>query len=216
MTMTFDAAVLDTRWLELTTALGLPKASSQAHYADLCSRYSEPSRFYHTLSHIARMLQTIDEWQPVVGVKDATVRLAVWFHDAVYDSRRNDNEEQSARLAREALTDWHVPEAVVGRVERLILATKSHDLDVQDSLGGLFLDADLEILGSPPEEYARYSRAIREEYSWVTDEDYHVGRVRVLRLFLQRERIYRTPALIDLWEEPARQNLNAEIARLQI
>jgi len=31
------------------------------------------------------------------------VRLAVWFHDAVCDSRRNDNEEQSAALAPSSL-----------------------------------------------------------------------------------------------------------------
>ena len=215
--MTPDAVSLNTSWLALTDALGVAEVSSRALFADLCRRYAEPPRSYHTFSHVARMLLTVNEWQPVASVEDAAaVRLAVWFHDAVYDSRRNDNEDQSARLARAALTAWCVPEAVAGRVERLILATKSHDIDADDSLVGLFLDADLEILGSPPEEYARYGRAIREEYSWVTDEDYRVGRVGVLRLFLQRERIYRTPALIDLWEEPARQNLNAEIARLQI
>jgi len=63
----------------------------------LVERYSEAHRAYHTLQHIAECFDQFDH------VRDAespgTVGLALWFHDAVYDTRAHDNEAESARYA---------------------------------------------------------------------------------------------------------------------
>jgi predicted metal-dependent HD superfamily phosphohydrolase len=72
----------------------------------------------------------------------AALRFAAWFHDAVYDTRKNTNEEESAALAARALDELSAPPPTINLTRRLILATKSHEAkaDVPDS--GLFLDAD--------------------------------------------------------------------------
>jgi predicted metal-dependent HD superfamily phosphohydrolase len=203
-------------WFALTDTLGVTHAVSQPVLADLCRRYSESSRFYHTLVHVGQMFRTMESWRRTVEVQDwRSVRLAVWFHDAVYDSRAADTEEQSARFAHEVLTAWGAADEMRAAVERLILATETHTLGDDDQDGALMLDADLAILGSTPAEYDRYRRAIRKEYAWVPEDAYRAGRGRVLQGFLDRPRIYRTPMAFEAWEHCARRNICGEIERLQ-
>lgn len=188
-------------------------AVAEDAFRDLVRRYSEESRQYHNLSHIAAMLGTLDAWaEPLADA--AAVRFAVWFHDAVYDTTRSDNEERSAELAAEMLPRLNVPAETVRTVGELIRLTKSHDGTVSGD-AAVFLDADLAILGTPEDVYDRYAAAIRREYGWVPDDRYREGRVGVLGHFLDRERIYRTQRVHDTLERQARVNLAREIAALR-
>src|SRR5690242_20725665 len=110
------------------------------------------------------MLKTVDVLSDHCRDRGA-VRLAAWYHDAVYDSHATDNEERSADMARSALSRLRVPGDRVESVARLILATKTHQTD-GDPDAAVLLDADLAILGSEPEQYDRYAKAIRREYAW--------------------------------------------------
>ncbi len=74
-------------------------------------------------------------------------------------------------------------------------------------------DADLAILGSPPQEYAAYAQAIRQEYAWVSDDRYRQGRSRILQAFLQRRTLYFTSPMQALISQ-AHHNLKTEIQRL--
>jgi predicted metal-dependent HD superfamily phosphohydrolase len=141
----------------------------------------------------------------------AAVRFAAWFHDAVYDTRSGTNEKESAALAGRALAELGVPPERVESVRRLILATEGHEArgDVPDL--GLFLDADLSILGTEEETYRAYSEAIRKEYAWVPDAAYREGRLKVLTSFLRRERLYYTGPLAERFEARARSNLSNEV-----
>src|SRR5262249_30754587 len=129
------------------------------------------------------------------------------------DARAGDNEERSADLAAEACREWQLHPALTDEVRRLILLTRTHDAGDDDHAGALLLDADLAILGAPAEEYDRYARAIRQEYAWVSEEEYRAGRSQVLRRFLERERIYRLPGSTER-ELQARANLQRELATL--
>lgn len=191
-----DQALLRTHWEGLMDGLSVPPSQSKPVFANLCERYSAPNRFYHTLTHVARMLETIDRLRHTVSADTLpALHFAVWFHDAVYETRTNDSEEQSAQFARRSLVEWALSGELVESVERLILATRTHELDISDAAGALFLDADLEILGGKPLEYDRYCDAIRQEFAWVPDESYRAGRSRVLGHFLARPQIYRTETL---------------------
>jgi predicted metal-dependent HD superfamily phosphohydrolase len=142
------------------------------------------------------------------------VRLAVWFHDVVYDSRASDNEERSAAHARNVLGPLGCPEPLLDEITRLILLTRKHETTADDPAGQVLLDADLAILGAGEEEYDRYARAIRREYAWVDEESYRDGRGKVLRAFLDRPRLYFTPTLLDRLERQARDNLRRELETL--
>lgn len=194
-----------TRWAIVEAHLG-PQPDL---FAELAARYAEPWRAYHDLGHVLDVLSVLDD---VALTDPLAVTLAVWFHDAVYDPRANDNEERSAALAAERSAnllggDW------VRRVETLILATKRHEPTGDPDTAAL-LDADLAILGASPARYDAYAAAIRREYAWVPDDAYREGRSRVLHGFLGRDRVYRTPRLFARFEAAARRNLRRELGFL--
>jgi predicted metal-dependent HD superfamily phosphohydrolase len=204
---------LRAEWLALVGQFGAGDAPAEEAFTDLVQAYSDPTRFYHTLGHIAEMLEVIDRLRG--GARNlAAVRLAAWFHDVVYDPYATDNEERSAARADAVLTRLQLPEDTIRTVVDLVLLTKTHRAEDADADGRILQDADLARLGAPPEHFAAYSRAIRREYAWVPDKEYRAGRRQLLLSFLERDRIYWNEPLYSTLEGQARQNLREEIARL--
>jgi predicted metal-dependent HD superfamily phosphohydrolase len=179
----------------------------------LRAAYAEPQRAYHDARHISACLRLLDD--PAVAAlatHRAEVEAALWFHDAIYDPRATDNEEQSAQLVEIALEGAQVVKEVIARIADHVRATKHHTADSAD--GQLVLDIDLSILGQPPEVYERFEVEIRREYAWVDAAAYAAGRAAVLLRFDEREHIYRTPLFRERFEEAARKNIAAAIAKL--
>ena len=168
---------------------------------DLVRRYAEPHRAYHTMQHIEECLAEFERARHLAA-DPAAVELALWYHDAVYNPLASDNEERSAKLAIEGLTDT----TFARRVEDLILATK-HRVEPTDPDAQLLADIDLSILGQRWERFAEYETQIRKEYAMVPEPIFKVKRAEILRSFLDRARIYSTPFFRDRLEVQARANL---------
>jgi predicted metal-dependent HD superfamily phosphohydrolase len=173
-------------------------------------RWAEPHRRYHDRAHLRAVLSNVDTLAPHATEPDL-VRLAAWFHDAVYDPRAGDNEQASADLAAKTLEDLGVPDAAVAEVRRLVLLTAGHSVAPGDRNGEVLCDADLAILATVPEAYDAYATAVRAEYAHVPDELYRVGRATVLRNLLELPHLYR---IMPVWEPRARANLRRELAGL--
>jgi predicted metal-dependent HD superfamily phosphohydrolase len=183
--MATDASTLLDAWNQL-----LP---NQAELGEsLIRRYSEPQRHYHTVDHLAFVLDRINEFA-VSGNDLFLVRLAAWFHDAVYaiPARELTNEEASARLAVRSLIDAGMDQEDINEVTRMVRLTATHMPPPGDKNGSLLCDADLAILGSSPEDYRRYSEAIRAEYAHVPADEFAQARLNVLMPLLQTD-IFRT------------------------
>jgi predicted metal-dependent HD superfamily phosphohydrolase len=200
-------------WSSLLAGFGVAALTAQDGFDELVEAYTGPGRYYHNLDHVRAVLDTVNSLGDLARDLPA-VRLAAWYHDAVYDSRAKDNEERSADLAAERCRSWGVPATTVESVRQLILATKSHQAGTDDVDAQVLLDADLAILGADPDEYARYARAIRQEYAWVPDADYRRGRTTVLQIFLDRARIFRLDRMHERLDAAARRNVRDEIAAL--
>jgi predicted metal-dependent HD superfamily phosphohydrolase len=184
---------------------------------ELVSAYTAPDRHYHDLHHIEALLCLADDCADAITDRDA-VEAAIWFHDAIYDSRRSDNEERSAALAMARLAGT-AHEGRIARIAAMIRATAGHAMpDFADAAAGrdcaLFLDMDLAILGSPAADFDAYEAAVRREYGWVTEPQWKLGRRAVLAQFLARPAIYTTARFRASHEETARRNLARAIARL--
>ncbi|GHH90816.1 HD domain-containing protein [Streptomyces capillispiralis] len=183
-------------------------------YADnLIARWQEPQRHYHTLAHLTAVLDHVDELAGHADDPDV-VRLAAWFHDAVYLPDRSENEERSARLAERALSEAGVPAGKTAEVARLVRLTVTHDPADDDRDGQVLCDADLAVLASPPSAYAAYTAAVREEYHFVPSDAFRAGRADVLRQLLALPRLFRTPYGSEHWEATARYNLRGELEML--
>ena len=182
-------------------------------FDDLVSRHGEPHRRYHTLDHVGEVLATLERIAAEAVDADA-VRLAAWFHDAVYDPASPGNEAASAVLAGEQLAALGVPAATVDEVDRLVRLTAGHAPAPADRNGCVLADADLAVLGREPDGYDAYVRAVRTEYGWLDDQAWASGRRAVLEGFLARPRLFATARLHDELEERARGNLGRELAAL--
>ncbi|WP_406861675.1 hypothetical protein ABZO31_14810 [Streptomyces sp. HUAS MG47] len=213
-----DEADLLHQWASaLLTARAGGEGPDPAPYGlDLLGRWAEPQRRYHTTAHLRAVLRRIDELAPHApeSANLAVVRLAAWFHDAVYRPDRSENEERSAALAERALPEAGLPDAVTAEVARLVRLTVTHHPAPDDTDGALLCDADLAILASDADTYGGYVRAVREEYGFVPDDLFRASRADVLRQLLALPRLFHTPYGAKQWETRARHNLERELAEL--
>jgi len=205
---------LRVEFLELFDDVNCSEEDVQKLFEKIIKAYTSKDRYYHNLNHIQNFLKFITKNQNNIQIVK-TLKMAVWFHDVIYDTKVQDNEEKSALYANKSLKELHVTPEIISQVELLILATKTHESFSKNKDSEIFLDGDLLILGSSEETFDRYAESIRKEYSWVSDEKYRVGRIKVLEDFLKRDRIYFTDETYDKFEKYARSNIKREIKSLK-
>jgi predicted metal-dependent HD superfamily phosphohydrolase len=175
----------------------------------LIAAYSAPGRHYHNLAHIEDCLDALSSVDGLSAADRDLLVQAIWWHDAVYDATKSDNEERSAELAEQTLSP-----NIREEVGRLIRLTKSHQLAPGDRLGAILISIDLSILGAEPERYDAYAASIRKEFSHVPDAAYRSGRSEVLRRFMARPVIFPDPGFATRYDQRARANMAREIASL--
>lgn len=198
------------RWNEIFAELGLP-ADPEVH-AELRCRYSGPGRAYHNLHHVCECLDLFERVRAHC-LHPQEVELALWFHDAVCDARRSDNELRSAEWAVAVLRRVGADPGTVERVYGLILATAPQvDPVTEDEC--LIADIDLAILGARPRRYEAYERELRQEHHHVPQTLYTTMRKKILRDYLQRPQLYHTEWFRSRYETPARGNLQRMLRRL--
>ncbi len=194
--------------------------------ADLLARYAEPHRRYHDVRHLRDVLAIVDELE-TEAADPVAVRLAAWFHDAVYVVEHNahepaahesaaavSNEEASARLAETVLGALGLDPARIREAARLVRLTQSHHPEPADRDAAVLCDADLAILGAAPERYLRYTHEVRAEYAAVPEDAFRRGRAEILRSLLNAPTLFHTTVARARYEEQARANLATEIATL--
>lgn len=186
----------------------------------LVALWTGPGRQFHNLRHLVDVLVRVDELADEAHDPDL-VRLAAWYHGAIFDAeshkayaqRGGEDEVASARLALDQLLGLGVPEPKARRVHDLVTMLVRHQPDPADMDAAVLSDADLAMLATEPQKYKAYLHEVREEYSHVPLEDYLRARARILRKLMARETLFRSP-LSAPWEEPARQNVQAELHRV--
>ena len=203
--------MLRDRWRHAWAALRLAVPPDSV-LDDLLAQYSQPSRAYHTTQHISECLEQL-ALAAHLTIHPGEVELAIWFHDAAYDTRSDQNEELSAAMACEVLHQADAAAVVQTRVRSLVLATR-HDTEPESGDARLMVDIDLSILGAEPSRFDEYETQVRSEYSWVPELEFRKARSRVLRSFLRRRSIYATEFFRERLEASARSNLARSIRRL--
>jgi len=198
-------------WMGLWQRLGAQGNLHEA-YNDLVKRYAEPHRAYHTLEHIEHCLNELDQVRRLAINPDA-IELALWYHDAIYDTKAKDNEERSAAFAAKVIKNALLPDNLGQTIATLIMATK-HTVASADPDAQLLVDIDLSILGQSEDKFDEYERQIRKEYGWVADDMFVAGRSAILKSFLDRPTIYSMRFFRSKYEAQARLNIARSLARL--
>ena len=198
-----------------------PVALPAAMQAALDAAYADPPRAYHSMAHVHALLALYREVAAGPGwAQPVEVYLAILYHDAVYDARRDDNERRSAMLAADAVVRW-LPRAGIdiARVVALIELTAAHGRHAPGDFPGdavgddtrRFLDCDMAILGAAPDAFDAYDRGIAAEYRHVPRWLYAVNRRRFLKALLTRPRIYLDDGFHARFDAQARHNLRRAV-----
>ena len=204
--------ILEQRWTALWKRLGAQGDASKV-YNDLAMRYFEPHRAYHTLEHIGHCLDEFEQVRHLATNPDA-VELALWYHDAIYDTKAKDSEERSATLAAEVVRSASLPEKLGQSVANLNTATK-HTAAPTDPDVQLLVDIDLSILGQSEDKFNEYERQVRKEYELVAKDVFSAERSAILKSFLDRPTIYSTQFFRNKYEAQARRNIARSLVRLR-
>ena len=201
------------------------------------SRYAEQGRHYHTFDHALAVLKEVISLRELfkndIGFEAA--KLAAIFHDVIYyvgmvSAWHESNEEFSAQLFITVMGAWKVPfssddattnyQKIVKLAALMIRCTQFHRLpntpggieepkiseeDIHSI--GIFLDADLSILGASAADFQDFEDKIRKEYHMYSDADYAAGRIKVMSSFLDRPFIYFTREISECLEMRARKNI---------
>ena len=178
----------------------------------LLARWSEPRRRYHDIGHLRDILGYVDVLAEYAADADA-VRLAAWYHDAVFEGRPDD-EELSARKAEATWPCLGAAAGFIAEVARLIRMTAAHHPGGRRPGRRGALRRRPRLAGGPARAVPAQLRDIRTEYAHVADDVFRSGRARVIGALLAAPALYRTPAARQRWEQAARANLEAELARL--
>lgn len=199
-------AVLTGRWQNL-----MPGRATLGD--DLLTRWSQPHRRYHTRAHLLDVLTALDQLC-APSPPPVPAQLAAWYHDAVYTGAAGVDEQASAELASRTLPAVGLTAEDTAEVARLVLLTRTHSPAAGDTVGAVFCDADLAVLGRDSAGYARYLEQVRAEYAHVSESDWRTGRSAVAQHLLALRPLFHTRAGADRWEAPARANLEQELTAL--
>ncbi len=203
--------MLQSSWNRCWRGLGA-QGDGMALLRKLISAYEEPQRKYHTVQHLSECIDLLTRNMDLANAP-AEVEAAIWFHDAIYDVRANNNEERSEAWAKKELLAAGVHPDKVERIKAHISATR-HVTEPQGADQQLLVDIDLSILGAPRHRFDEYEAQVRSEYDWVPEFLYRKKRKKVLTEFLARSSIYSTGRLHDQLERQARANLAYSIQKL--
>lgn len=132
-------------------------ATSGKWFQQLYQQHTESGRYYHTAVHLWEMLQYLKVLETKDGgegkevsqestssacgpAEGAILRLAIFFHDAIYDPKSSRNERDSMELLDKFWKDLEQQEqigevfgtpkarAIHSRISTLILATEKHQV----------------------------------------------------------------------------------------
>ena len=195
-----------TQWQHTWQAFGIASGKLLTQlYNDVIASYNETHRHYHTQQHLTECLDNFAELRHLAK-KPAEIELALWFHDAIYNPLRHDNEQLSAEWARSSVINAGLDKTIAEHIYGLVMATQHHER-AADTDTKILIDVDLAILGAKPERFNEYEQQIRQEYLFVPEATFRMKRAEILQRFLGQTTIFNTPLFIKRYEQQARLNL---------
>lgn len=215
---------LNERFEQFVIKLGTGRADlAPGWFGVLEALYSEPHRRYHSLRHIANLLERLDQLVPYSSRgldRLLEAETAIWFHDAIYVVGSKTNEEASALLARAFLfsvgatddgpTTGNRVGAFPDAVNEAIMATKHDGRQLNGNGARVMVDLDLAGLADPWEDFDENNQRIREEYAAVPEDVYRTHRAAFLANLLTRPIFH----VLTQLEAPARANINRHLLDL--
>ncbi len=178
----------------------------------ISSYYSEHHRYYHNWNHIK---QGFELFMKNDSFKlDLTTELAWYFHDIVYLPYNINSEVSNEKLSAQFLEfflhsnypDFYYQyKEEIMEAQKIILGTEKHK--GFDSRSDFIFDVDLYSLSGNYSKFLEYRQLIREEYSWLKEEDFINGTLNFYDNILKEGNIFNSDFAIKHWKKRAIKNI---------
>ncbi|XP_073999229.1 uncharacterized protein [Rhodnius prolixus] len=212
-------SLIEDVWSNLTRDL-----PEQKHewWDKIVANLSQSQRKYHNLELLQFKLYLYQSVKHLIQ-NTQSMEYALFFSYYEYDPRSADSYLKNIEHFKQFALDCCVPleSKLVCEVVSLLECTSSHMTEEHMTAGVVgkldkhyFLDLDMSVLGSPPEEYQSYAERVRLEYGFFDKSAYNSLRVKVLQSFLQIPNIFATEEFRSRFEDQARKNIQKEISLL--
>jgi len=149
---------------------------------ELPLRWREKHRHYHTVDHLISVIQNIESnmyFKELNVYEKHVLLLAAFFHDAIYNPKRKDNEDQSIKLFISSVKSKDVK--MLDTVCDLIECTKHRKRPI-NKLQRIFWDADNKGFFKGYDIMLKTETFIRQEYSHLSNKEYKKNRIEFLNL----------------------------------
>ncbi len=150
---------------------------------ELPYRWSEKHRHYHTVNHLTQVLADIENdyrFKDLSVNKKHALLLAAFFHDIVYDPKRQDNEEKSIEYFIRSYKG-HDPR-MIDTVCEIIECTKYRKRPT-NKLQRIMWDADNKGFTEGYETLLKNEKLIRKEFIHLSHKEYKEKRITFLNSF---------------------------------
>lgn len=148
--------------------------------AQLPYRWSEKHRHYHNTNHLIQILQDIENdfrFKELNIYEKHALLLAAFFHDAIYDTKRKDSEDQSIRYFISSFKGKDPK--MIDKVCDLIEVTKYRKRPFK-KLERIFWDADNSGFKKGFDTIFRNEKLIQKEWTHVPKEKFKEGKIKFL------------------------------------
>lgn len=200
----------------LTQEFSVPWNVAQRVSKLLWLQMAAPERHYHDYNHILFMLDFAKKHNIKLSKEQ---QLAIWFHDAIYDVNKTDNEIGSWALLDAILSQYVNTESNFNDDQDdyydYIVTTKDHLFDnsiIATRATHTILDLDLAHFSLPRNEYLQTVERLRKEYT-ISYDDFNKGRSNFLTALIKKGFIYYTPEFTQ-FEAAAMQNIQQDLKEL--
>jgi uncharacterized protein len=135
------------------------------HILDELTVHLSPKLTYHTVQHtidVAKQAARIAYAEGIVDEESLTLlKTAAYYHDAGFLRVYNEHEEESCRIATQALPRFGYTPEQIGKICGIIRATRIPQTPTTQ-LEEIMCDADLDYLGR--DDYDRISQSLLREW----------------------------------------------------
>ncbi len=179
-----------------------------AKVTDILTDQLGPEYLFHNLRHtqrVVRAVNTLSEGQGCSERERELLETAAWFHDTGYTVKRKGHEEESAKIAKNILTEMGAEPDFISAVVQLIMATE-RNYHPKTPLEAIMKDADTKHLSV--KSYRAISETLREELERTATQHFSVTQWRKenIQLFRTGHQYY-TDYAIENWQAGKDKNL---------
>jgi pantetheine-phosphate adenylyltransferase len=147
---------------------------------DLMRRWNEKTRHYHNVNHLVQIIEDIESnvWFKELSLFEKQALLvAAFFHDAIYNPKKQDNEDQSIKYFKASYTGG-LPN--FSKIVCDLIETTKHRKRPAKKLEKIFWDADNAKFKLGYDEMLKNENLIYKEYNFLSLKEYKEKRIKFL------------------------------------